>query len=232
MYWARAFPGLDNIDLFKAYTKAFDHTPEHYASAYPDLTSADIYQRAIAQSSDPATARKRVVDGGYGRDLPTWTTLLLPLKEGRDTEPLRISRTFSEPGLPASLPFVGTGLVRFVHVVVMRRPAGSWLLITATHDGSAAELIEHMVRRGTRLTIRWREEAGRIRRLVECTAEVPDHLDGWWSDADVVRHLLAAVPDSMGSWMAYCGYPGWTVAEIRALANEADDSRWPEPERP
>jgi hypothetical protein len=231
IYWARGFPGLDNIDLFKAYAKAFDHAPEHYASAYPDLTSADIYQRAIAQASDPAAARTRVSKGGYGRNRPTWTTVLLPLKEGRDAEAARISRTFSEPGLPDSCPFVGTGLVHFVRVVVLRRPSGSWLLITATHDGPAASLFEQVVARDSSVDP-LAGEPGRIRRLIECTAEVPDDLDGWWSDGDVVRHLLAAVPDSSGSWMAYCGYPGWTVAEIRALANDVDGSRWPEPERP
>ncbi|WP_426574936.1 hypothetical protein [Aquihabitans sp. McL0605] len=30
-YWGRGFPGLEDIDLFKAYTRAFDQTPEHYS---------------------------------------------------------------------------------------------------------------------------------------------------------------------------------------------------------
>jgi hypothetical protein len=101
------------------------------------------------------------------------------------------------------------------------------LLISLTHDGTPEEVL-------SRLVAADRLSAGGgstpLRRLLECCLGVPNPSEGWWDDQQLVRHLLGARPPSQQSQMAYCGYPGRSVADIEALfASPHRHGRWPAP---
>jgi hypothetical protein len=102
-----------------------------------------------------------------------------------------------------------------------------------THDGTTDALVEALVRvDGDLGTVDAGDGSGRrvtrLRRLLECCRDVPPE-DGW-TPAATADLLRAAVPRSSRWWMAYCGYPGRTVIELRALAAAAPEAGWPVPE--
>ncbi len=228
--WGAGWPGLDDVALFKAYAKSFDHEPEHYASAYPSLTSGDVFQELMAR--DPGGARRRVRQRGYGRTHPAWTTLLLPLAEDRAAAAVRAARALEHPPDGGEPLVVRTGLVHFGRVVVLDRPSGSWLLVTLTHDGTAEEVVAALVAADAATDPDGATTP--LRRLVECTVGAPDPSRGWWDDAATCAHLLRSRPRAARHQTAYCGYPGTTVAEVRDLADRPRrHETWPvrEPQR-
>ena len=230
--WGSGWPGLDDLRLFKAYAKAADHEPDHYVSAYPTLTSGDVFQELMAR--DPRRARSTARRHGLGLDHPSWTTLLLPLVEGRAAAAVRAARALEDPPDGGEPILVRTGLVHFGRVVVLDRPTGSWLLVTLTHDGTAEEVLAAAVAADRHLGRTAPDGSTTLRRLVECTEGAPDPSEGWWDDTDLVAHLLAARPAASRHHMAYCGYAGSTVADVRDLAaRPRRHATWPvrEPRR-
>lgn len=231
----RGFPGLGDITLFKDYTKSHDHEPEHYACAYGDMTSGDVYQAMVAREG--SRARYRAFRNGYGRHRPRWTTLFMPIREGRTAAAVRAARALAPEGAdevdwvtetaaqwdaivdPTPL-LLRTGTVHFARAVVVERPSGSWLLLTFTHDDSTDELLAGLVAADAAVGPQPRDDgpnASPIRRLVECCRGVPAPSQPTWDDTALVAHLRSAVPPRSTHFMAYCGYSGMTVAEIQSL---------------
>lgn len=219
IWWGRGFPGLDDIDLFKRYAKALDVEPDHYAAAYR-LRSADIYQAAIAREGHRAHLKR--VRYGYGVDRPRWTTFLLPLKPDRVTDAHALARSFGDDDDDGNCPFLATEIVHFARVVVLHRPSGTWLLITATHDADGDGSYARALAYGP--------GGDAIAALVATTQGAPDEPEAW-GPAQVARHLLGSIPRDSRSWLAYCGHSGWTAAELRTWT-EPSSPPWPEPEQP
>jgi hypothetical protein len=205
------YPGLDNVDLFKSYARANDHLPEVYESAYPELTAADIRQ-ALAASDDDALCK--IIHRGYGRENPKWSTLLFPLEVGQASAAARAARALDD----APQVLLCTNRVHFARVVVIDQLSCSWLLITMTHDGDLRSIVEEIVA----------AHGDRLRPLLERTQGFPVPSDGWWDDARVVDFVLDHRPRETAPALVYCGYPGWSVAHIRALAGDRRRfDRWP-----
>lgn len=87
---ALGYPGMEDLGLFKAWAAANDRVPEHYVSAYPDLTAIGI--RQLLHRVEGPAARAAVIAEGYGRSSPTWSTFVLPLVPGRASGAVRAAR--------------------------------------------------------------------------------------------------------------------------------------------
>lgn len=219
------FPGLQDMSMFKAYAKSFDHEPEHYVSAYPGLSSGDIYQELQAREGPGANriARAR----GLGVHHPGWLTMVLPIAEGRRSEAVRAARALDDPGVAGRPLLLRTDRIHFGRVVILDRPSGSQLLISLTHDGTREDVAERLVAADREAAV---GGSTPLRRLLECCRGVPNPFDGWWDDRRLVGHLLDAQPRSQRWQMAYCGYPGRSVRDIVALDSEPRrHERWPSP---
>ncbi len=144
------YTGLDTLSLFKAWAKANDHVPEHYASAYPTVTAHHDIRRAWHRRQ-PATETiahhprlVRVAPPEGGR--PT----VMPLQPGAsaaaaaaahalECEPRgRAQLTSSllvDDAEPPEGPRPRPLGVHFVRLTILEYPSGSWLLFTMVYDG-------------------------------------------------------------------------------------------------
>lgn len=230
-----AFPGLGDLALFKSWAKSYDHLPEHYASAYPNLSAIDIRQH-LARTRGPVS-RAQVWHEGFGLRRPTWTTIRLPLQTGRSAAAVELARGFDvvkqradaaldpgdgpgeeNPRWTSSL-FNRQTDVHFVRVVVLDRPDGSWILLTLVHDGPVEPIIRTMVEQD-RL-----KELPTMDALLDLVATRPG------TTADPADRLMQhRLPADLGH-LAYAAYPGTSVAELQALDASSDRQlAWPIPE--
>lgn len=227
LVWVGAgYTGLTSPDLFKRYAKLHDHLPEHYVSGYPRLSANDIRQELVARYG-PAVVRAFERDGYVG-DEPRWTTFVLPIRRGRGGAAVRAARALDggPDGGEGQELLRHSGKVHFGRVVVDQEQRRSWLLITLTHDGPVQPILVDVLaedaRRGRAAQGSAEARAGWLHALLACTSGVPS-LDGaWrWDDGRLVEHLLAHRPASQRHHLAYCGYPGLTVADVQALDRSA-----------
>jgi hypothetical protein len=219
------YPGLDTRGMFKAYAKAYDITPEHYVSAYPDLAAGDIRQELFAR--DPSGAdRRRIVHDGFGRTEPQWSTFLLPIIPDRVGQTVAAARQFERTDGTSGTPLLASDRVHFGRLAVVDRPERSWLLLTMTHAGPIEPTLHELVATEAELTPTG--ERSRWRVLLEQTVGVPVPSDGWWDDDRIVEHLLQSIPTSQRHRLTYCGYPGTTVAQIDDFRiHDVRRTRWP-----
>lgn len=222
------YPGLRTPALFKAYTRAHDHVPEHYVSAYRELTAGDIRQELVAR--DPG-AGKAIAKEGFGRTSPLWTTFLMPIEIGRTGDAVRAARALEgDPDEDEQL-LLTTGRIHFARLVVLQRRSGAWLLFTVTHDGPVEPVLEELVAADRDEAEEMEKETSRLRQLLECLVGVPDSSTGWWDDGRLVKFLLASRPAVSRHFVAYCAYPGSTVPLLRSFVEDAQrDTRWPSQE--
>ena len=224
-----AFPGLRDLDLFKRWAKSYDHLPEHYSSAYPDLTAIDIRQH-LARKHGRAS-RSKVWREGFGLRRPTWTTIRLPLQTGQSTKAVEYARAFDVKidGRWVSELLRDEDEVHFVRIVVLDRPEGSWLLITLVHDGPIEPILHRMVGVDTKMgTPALRKLLALVARPGDGSVLRPDQPAGPVDAQLLLRHVLAP---NLGH-LAYCAYPGTSVTELRAMeADRAEHAtHWPIPE--
>jgi len=210
------YTGLTSPDLFKRYAKAHDHLPEHYASAYVDLTAGDI-RREIADRYGRGAA-KAIHQGGYSEEALSWTNLVLPLRADRTGPAVRAARAMEPPCVGDEEPtplLLLSGAVHFARVVVLQLPTGSWLMITLTHDGKARPILADALRRDREGDAEHPEPV--LGPLLSHVLGVPHPDSPAWDDDRVLELLLAHRPRTRRHSLAYCAYPGFTVADIRAL---------------
>ncbi len=219
------YPGLTTASLLKDYARIHDHTPHGYVSAYPTLTAGDIRQEILARHG-PAAVRA-IARRDFGRTTPRWSTFLLPISPGRTGAVTDATVALEKDvyDLEQQSVLLRTGAVHFVRVVVLDRPSGSWLLLTLTHDGPVEPILRQMIASDADAT---QAATGLLRSLFECVEGVPVPSMGWWDDATLMEFLLAHRPSSSNSFLAYCGYAGYTVGDIRSFVDERRrDERWP-----
>ena len=217
------YPGLEIPGLFKAYARATDNIPEHYAAANPSLTARDIRRELLAREGRAAI--DRIAAEGYGRSSPRRSTFLLPLASGRVGAATRAARSFDEPGDDRSLLLV-TGRVHFARLVILRRARRNWLLVTMTHDGPVESIVREIIR--TEAAASTDERPSRMRTLLDCVEGVPAPSEGWWDDDHLARFLLGHRPASSRHFVAYCPFPGCTVGDLTSFVEPPRrDDRWP-----
>jgi hypothetical protein len=205
------YPGLGDLQQFKAWAKLHDHTPEHYATAYPTITPLDIRRHLAATTDGRSTSQ--VQREGYGRGRPSWSTFLVSIAAGQTDQTIVAARRLSTPA--GSQLLVGQSEVHFARVVVITRPARSWVLLTITHDGPIVPILRRMLAEPATDT------ASSLRQLLD-TAGV---------DTDAEHRLLAHQIDTRRATLRYSVAPGWTATELAAIADAPDlHHRWPPPE--
>lgn len=220
VFWVGVgYPGLADPALFKAYAKAHDHLPEHYASAYVDLTAGDV-RREVAERYGRAAARA-IDQVGYADEAFGWTNLVLPLRRGTAGAAVRAARDLEPPapdgGGPGPAPvLLRAGHVHFARVVVLRQPTRSWLLLTLTHDADAEPLLHELLARDAEAVPGGGPPAA-LRRLVALVRGMPDPDGPDWDGARAVQLLLDHRPSTRRHDLAYCAYPGFRVADVLAM---------------
>lgn len=220
------YPGLKSASLFKDYARINDHTPHGYVSAYPTMTAGDIRQEVLARYGDDAG--KAIIGADFGRRSPRWTTFLLPIRSGRTG-----AATEATVALEADVVdnkekalLLATGSIHFARIAILDRPSGSWLLVTLTHDGPVEPILGQMVAADAKAAGENRPSL--LRALLECVDGVPVPSLGWWTDATLVEFLLANRPAASNSYVAYCGYPVYTVRDLLSFVDDRKrDARWP-----
>ncbi len=217
------FPGYSIRGLFKAYAKALDHVPEHYAAACPSLTARDVRRELDARWGVPRRERL-VAGGGWGRVHPRWTTLLLPIEPGRTGAAARAARALREP-TPL---FLAAGHVHFSRVVVLRRTPQDRLLITLTHDGELEPLLYEILRLDREAPRPDPTQPSRLRALLECVDGFPVPSEGWWDDDAVVAFLVQPERRIRVAEVAFCPHPGVRVPTLRSFVADPQRNRdWP-----
>lgn len=194
------YPGLGDLQQFKAWAKLHDHTPEHYASAYPTLTPLDI-RRQLAVATD-GRSKGQVWREGFGRTRPSWSTYLVPIAAGRTDQAIVAARALHL--------LTGQTDVHFARVAVITRASASWILLTVTHDGPIGPILRTML------------EAGALRDLLVTAGLAPG------STSQLLAALHAHRTTTERTTLRYAVAPGWRASQIAALA-DADDlhGRWP-----
>jgi hypothetical protein len=216
------YPGLEIPGMFKAYARATDNIPEHYAAANPSLTARDIRRELLVREGRDAI--ERIAAEGYGRSSPRWTTFLLRLVPGRVGAATRAARSFDDPGDHRSLLLV-TGRVHFARLVILRSADASWLLLTMTHDGPVEPIIREIIRTEAAVST---GRPSRMRTLLDCVEGVPVPSEGWWDDDHLARFLLGHRPASARHFVAFCPFPGCTVGDLTSFVEHPRrDDRWP-----
>lgn len=220
------YPGLTTPDLFKAYAKVHDAVPALYQAAHPTLTANEVRHEMAARRRGSAAA---IAGEGYGRTRPRWTTVLLPLRPGRSSAARRAAAGLGpDPSRGRSSLLLESGAVHFARAVVLERPAGSWLLLTFTHDGPFEPIARSLVAAGDREADGSGDQS-RVRALLELTEGAPSPTA---PDESVVAHLLAHRPASARHRLTYCAYPTATVGELADMvARPTRHRRWPDPEQ-
>ncbi|MEA2703474.1 MAG: hypothetical protein QOD63_1419 [Actinomycetota bacterium] len=221
------YPSLKSPSLFKDYARIHDHTPHGYVSSYPTLTAGDIRQEILARYGE--AAKKAIVKADFGRTSPQWTTFLVPIRPGRTGAVTDATVALEEDVLvhKENALLLTTGRIHFARVAILDRPSGSWLLTTLTHDGPVEPILQQMVAADAKAA----PDKRLLRALLECLQGVPVDSVGWWDDQALVDFLLAHRPAASNKFVAYCGYPGFTVRDIVPFVDERTrDDRWPSAE--
>jgi hypothetical protein len=248
LVWVGAgYTGLTNPSMFKRYAKLHDHLPEHYVSGYPELSANDIRQEVVARYGPGILqAFRQRAYLGEGPTWSTFLLPIRHGQEGEAVRAARAMDCGSGAGQGREV-FRSTGLVHFARVVVDQQERRSWVLITITHDDDVAPILHAALAADTRMGQARAAEAaavvaadsgsspgprrpsrdapaphpsgaGPLHVLVACTGGVPPIEGSWWDDQRYVDHLLRNQPSSTSSSLAYCGYPGFRVADIEAMA--------------
>jgi hypothetical protein len=218
MVWAGAgYTGLSSPDLFKRYAKLHDHVPEHYVSGYPGLSANDIRQELVARYGTNLV--RGFARDGYSGPEPQWTNLRLPLRPGAEGVAVRCARALDPGGQPGATGlFRSLAVVHFARIVVDQQASRSWLMLTITHDGDARSVVRELLDHDHRVATSGR--VGRFHDVLACVGGLgPDHVGAWDDDA-LAAFLLRHRPTSTGHAVAYCGYPGFTADEVRALSRD------------
>lgn len=212
------YPGAVNPGLFKTYIRAHDHLPEQFVAAYDDITPSGIRQELEARYG--SAARRAAQQEGLGRSSPHWSTFLVPLRPGQAAAAALAARALGPPGTRrADNLLLATGRIHFGRVLLCNQASGTWLLVTLTHDGAVDSILTEL----------FAGAAGEhLRALLECAEGVPVPAGDWWDDDRLVTFLLDHRPCEAHTNIAYCGYPGFTVPQIRSFADDPRrDNAWP-----
>ena len=252
------YPSLRSAGLFKDYARIHDHTPHGYVSSYPTLTAGDIRQEIISRYGEAAKKAIVKADFGRTSPQWTTLLLpIKPGRTGAVTDAtVALEEDVVRQTQNALL--LTTGRIHFARVAVLDRPSGSWLLVTLTHDGPIEPILLEMAAADSKAAEADYDKVGEteadadavaaglepvletadahaptarkglLRPLLECIQGVPEPSTGWWDDATLVEFLVAHRPVASKKFVAYCGYPGYTVRDIVPFVDDRTrDEKWP-----